>query len=349
MTDSPQELTGAAQQMVETLNVLSWFRRHQGGTFMQASRDLGIPVAQIKHELAQLSMCGLPGYLPGSLVEISADKTTARVDFTTGLDGPLSLTASEASVLLLNLEAMRSTLPVDRQAIVNQVSAKLRAVLDSRLAGVAPNRSAEDPQGAPAAALTSPTGPEPDVPCREQAIQSVPAHRGNLLQQLHEAVKQRQLLTATYHSLASDTLATREIHPDHVAVIDGDAYMWGREPGREQRTYAVSRLRDISLSIPGTADADIQTPSVDADDPFGFSDSHQWAELRLTPRMLWMLEYFPMWLVEGSDSDVSIPDTGEWLERLCIAYAHDITVLAPAELVERVRRRACAGLQAYSN
>ncbi|WP_312097561.1 hypothetical protein [Corynebacterium dentalis] len=48
--------TRAGEQFAQSMNVLNWFRAHPTGTFMQASEQLGIPVAQIKHELTQLSM-----------------------------------------------------------------------------------------------------------------------------------------------------------------------------------------------------------------------------------------------------------------------------------------------------
>ena len=103
------------------MSLLSWLINNPDGSLMQASNAL-----QISDEL---SVCGLPGYLPGSLVDVSTTKTSADVSFTAGLDGPLRLTSMETGVLLLNLESLRDSLPAGKHAAVDSLADKLHALI----------------------------------------------------------------------------------------------------------------------------------------------------------------------------------------------------------------------------
>lgn len=335
--DSTAIATKSSQQFAQTLNVLTWFRAHPQGTFMQASAQLGIPVAQIKHELNSVSMCGLPGYFPGSLVEVSLDKTTAQVDFSAGLDRPLALTPMETGVLLFNLEALRSTLPSDQQAPVRSVADKLRALLAN-----AYDSSAAVEEETKAEGLVSGKKNEKHPPQPQET-------NNDLLQQVREAITQRCLITADYRSLSQDSTTWRTINPDHLAMVSGKAYLWGREEGREQRTYAIERMNNMQVGEPGSAPEKPQTPQVNNDDPFNFENTEHWSSLQLSKELVWMLEYYPMWLVEDKETPlITIPDTGVWLERFCIAHGSDITIVDPDELRDRVRHRAQLGLRAYN-
>ncbi|MGV0398421.1 WYL domain-containing protein [Corynebacterium suicordis] len=331
---APATPSKPGQQFAQSVNVLAWFRAHPEGTFMQASAQLGIPVAQLKHELTQLSLCGLPGYFPGSLVEVAMDRTTARVEFTAGMDRPLALTPMEAGVLLFSLEALRSTLPEEQQPAVQKVSGKIRGLL----AAARDKQPVENVlDGAEVA-----SGRKDDESTNH-------SEAPGLRQRMMEAVRERRQLEVRYRSTSSDTTTTRSLNPDHVAMINGETYVWGREAGREQRSYALSRMQILEAGEPGSAEGKPQVPTLDHTDPFNFEASTDWGTLCLSPELAWMLEYYPMWLVGEKEAPlVSIPDTGAWLERFCIAYGENITVMAPESLKNRVSHRAKNGLRAYT-
>ena len=65
-----------------------------------AARDLGTSSAQIMKDLNQLWLCGLPGYTPGDLIDLSFTEDSVAVTFSAGIDRPLRLTAAEAAPML---------------------------------------------------------------------------------------------------------------------------------------------------------------------------------------------------------------------------------------------------------
>lgn len=346
----------AGEQFAQTLGLLNWLRTHPDGNLMQASQQLDIPVAQIKYELQQVSLCGLPGYFPGSLVDVFIDKTTARVQFSAGLDHPLTLTTMEAGVLLFSLEALRSTMPEEQQNSIRTVCQKIRSLLDS------PRKTSHTSRDdAPSAVhhaqhmLTNEhsahSSEHPQETPAEQHESNTTEHI-SLWQAISDAVRERRMVTCEYYSLSSDSIRPRKLNPDYIAIINGQAYLWAREED-QQRTFALHRMSHIAFDEPGSAPGQPLIPRVTPEDPFHFENADGWATLELSAEATWMLEYYPMWLVEGEGTPerpvVYMPYTNQWLERFCVGFGRDITVIEPLELAERVRQRAQAGLQAYSS
>ena len=61
---------------------------------------------QLRDDLNQLWMCGLPGYGPGDLIDFEFSGDTIEVTFSAGIDHPLRLTSPEATGVLVALRAL---------------------------------------------------------------------------------------------------------------------------------------------------------------------------------------------------------------------------------------------------
>ena len=360
-----------AQQFAQTLSVLAWFQAHPRGSFMRASRDLGLSVAQIQHELKQLSMCGLPGYYPGSLVEIAMDRTTAEAQFTAGLDGPVRLSTVEAGALLLNLEAVLDAVPAEQREAVDSVTEKLRGLLEGKQ-GAANQPSTGTDAGASQVGVITPehqetaAQPQPNAP--ENTVEST-------LELLRTALAERRVVDCEYLTLSRDQRSSRRLVPDAIRMIEGNAYLLARSlddmgvVDETPKNFRVSRMSEVTLGEEASAPARLSS-EVDATDPFDFGAAADWAHFRLSDSALWMLEYFPLWPDAdaqdgyGSEADgaestsaatrtdarstaVTMPDTGAWLERFLIAHAGQVAELSTPDLAGRVARRAEIGLGVY--
>lgn len=345
-----------AEQFQRTLTVLAWFRNHPNGTFMEAAADLRMKTTQIKHELHQITLCGLPGHYPGSLVEVSMDRMRATVEYTAGLDHPVRLSPMEAGVVLLSLEAIRSTLPADKQPAVASASAKIQRVLPH--GGQGTSDTPDEAGGVPAGGVEKREVAEPSP----------------TILALRTAIDERRTVAMLYHSVSSDSFRHRHVRPDYLGLIDGETYLWAREENEHQadqgdkgdetvqKRFAVSRIDDVTLGDEGRAGAAVQ-PTIDREDPFDFAESEEWARVRVRADHAWMLEYYPMWLVDddgdaddgdggdGGDGeffDVYLPNTGPWTVRLLTAFSQGLRAVEPLTLAEEVRQRAEDGLNAYA-
>ncbi|MDN6476848.1 WYL domain-containing protein [Corynebacterium variabile] len=304
-------------QLRRVLSVLAWLRAHPDASLMTTADRFGVSVPQLTEELTRVQESGLPGLLPGSLVDLTVTGPRVTLNDTFGLDRPLALTEAEADSLELNLEKLASILADEEQADADTAATRLRSLVTS----------GEDSSDV---APVQPANPGATV-----------------LASLRRAVASRQWVRFRYLSVSSDSLTTRELIPDQASVLDGVGYLWGRtdadQTAADQRCFAVTRMDTVEI-LDRPAPAALPR-EIDAEDPFGFRTAEQWAELELTEEAMWMLEYLPVWHIDGTR--VEIPDTGAWLERFILAYAPEITAVVPDTLAGRVGQRSSAALAAY--
>ena len=86
--------------------MVPYFQANPRITYAEAAADLGVSVEQLRDDLNQLWMCGLPGYGPGDLIDFEFSGDTIEVTFSAGIDHPLRLTSPEATGVLVALRAL---------------------------------------------------------------------------------------------------------------------------------------------------------------------------------------------------------------------------------------------------
>ena len=336
------------EQFARCVDILAWFTNHPGGSFMSAARDLGASVPQIKHELKNLQLCGLPGYLPGSLIEIEFHKTGASVQFSAGIDSPIRLTPDEATAVRVSLDAIHDVVSPNLVPLIAQLSSKIATLV---MGASTPN----DAFGA----LDSASHPSPDeTEAGEQQGVNL-GKEGTTHPQLHQAltdaIRERRTVDVDYISLSSDTRTHRRLLPDHLGVVDGETYLWARQEdaaNTDQRKFALSRMTLREVGQLDSAGARVQ-PQIDSANPFGWSEEGPWVTIAVNESARWMLEYQQMWVIDddveahGGETLVTMPGTGDWIERFLIAYSPSVRCVQPLELSARVRSRAGRGLANY--
>ena len=309
-----------ANRLVRLLNMVPYFQANPRVTFEKAAADLGLTIKQLKAELDQLWMCGLPGYGPGDLIDFEFSGGTIKVTFSAGMDRPLRLTSPEATALLVALRALTDIPGVVDPAAARSAIAKIEAATGALLEDDAV--AAKD---------------EP-APIEAEAATAV-----------REAVRDSRAVFIEYYSASRDTLSARVVDPIRVVLVGDHSYLeaWCRE-AEGVRLFRFDRIvearvLDEPAAPPPPAPTD--TALFDADPSLPF------ATLRIAPRAAWMLEYFPMRvLAESPDGYCEAAMTyaaEEWMARLILGFGADVTVLAPESLAQRVRTTAAAALAEY--
>lgn len=341
------------EQFVRCVDLLAWFNNHPRGSFMAAARDLNTSVPQVKHELKQLEFCGLPGYFPGSLIEFDFHKTGATVVFSAGIDSPLRLMPSEAAAIRISLDAIRDVMAPEFLPIIDTLAKTIAglALGASSLSDAHTHAEAAVPQAPEVTGEGEQRGVELK---KEKETEGGPHPQLSL--QLAAAIRQRQTVEVDYTSVSSDSRTRRALLPDHLGVVDGETYLWAREadetkPG--QRKYALSRMVLHQVGAPNSAGPRVPA-NIDTANPFGWDEDATWVTVAVAESARWMLEYQQMWVIDddmdahGGDIIVTMPDTGDWIERFIIAYTPSVRCVQPLELTARVRNRARRGLTNYS-
>ena len=236
---------------------------------------------QLMSDLRVAWFCGLPGGLPGDLIEVDMDlvETEGRIRLSNAdfLSRPLRFTPDEATSLVVALRVLAEIADPDTADAVASAMKKLEAAV----------------------------GHTPGVGVR------LSAGENDVRSAIAEGIEAGRALRLTYHGASRDEVTTPLVDPARVAVRDGFAYLdaWSRERDA-WRMYRIDRIATIEVT---------DAAAVDRGEPpdygQGWLDSRPDATevtLTLSPEGRWITEYFPM-------LEVTETDTGTVTARLLVA------------------------------
>jgi proteasome accessory factor C len=312
--------TSLSTRLVRLLNMVPYFQANPGISAAEAADDLGVSTKQLMTDLNQLWMCGLPGYGPGDLIDLSFSEESIEVTFSAGMDRPLRLTSPEATAVLVALRALQEVPGLVDPQVARSAIAKIESAADG------PHETAADP--------TAEESPEAAA--------------------VRDAVRRRRALAIEYYSASRDTSSERIVDPIRIVLIGDQSYLeaWCRSAEgvrlfRFDRIDSAEVLDEPAAPPPPAVEAGPDTSLFDAD------PSLPSATLHIAPSASWTFDYFPMRLVrELSDGSCEAQMTyasEDWMTRLVLGFGSAIKVLKPDSLAKRVQHSAVEALAAYEN
>ena len=318
-------MTAISARVVRLLNMVPYLLANPRITKADAAAKLGVSEQQLQADLDQLWMCGLPGYLPGDLIDFEFSGDTVKVTFSAGMDRPLKLTSPEATGLLVALRAL-ADIPgvVDPQAARSAI-AKITAAAGAGAVGHEPVVTAVD---------------EP-APLESRAAAVVRA-----------AVRDKHALTIDYYAASHDSLTQRVVDPIRILLIGGHSYLeaWSRE-AEGVRLFRFDRIVDAADHGEAAQPPEPVLQARPDTSLFDGDPSLPSATLLVAPSASWMFEYYPMRevreLPDGFCEATMTYASDDWMTRLVLGFGSDVRVLAPESLAQRVRTAAAAALDAY--
>jgi proteasome accessory factor C len=304
---------GVAERLPRLLSLVPYLLARPGVAMADAAADFGVTEKQLRRDLELLWMCGLPGYGPGDLVDLSFSGDTVTVTEDAGMRRPLRLTTAEATALLVALRTL-GDMPgmVDTDA-VRRATAKIeRAVGDAGLGAVAVELTAQE----------------------EATTATVRA-----------ACAAGRALRIVYYTAGRDVVSRRTVDPMRLLLVEGRGYLeaWCRR-AQAVRLFRLDRVDEVEvLDEPAAAPADAEHTDVSAG-LFRPTAEHRTAVLLLEPSARWVAEYYPvdeLVEVDGGRARVLLRYADEaWLVRLVLGLGGAARVLEPAGLADAVGRRA---------
>ncbi|MBC8093668.1 MAG: YafY family transcriptional regulator [Pseudonocardia sp.] len=304
---------GVTERLPRLLSLVPYLLARPGVYVSEVAQDFGVTEKQLRRDLELLWMCGLPGYGPGDLVDLSFAGDTVTVTEDAGMRRPLRLTTAEATALLVALRTLGEQPGVVDTSAVRRATAKIeRAVGDAGLAGVTVELTREQ-EAATAAVRT--------------------------------ALETGRALRIVYYTAGRDAVSQRTVDPMRLLIVEGRGYLeaWCRR-AEGVRLFRLDRVEDVTvLDEPAAPPPDAEPTDV-SDGAFRARPEHPSAVLLLEPDALWVSEYYPVESaveVHGGRLRVLLryadPD---WLVRLVLGLGGSARVLEPPELADAVGRRA---------
>lgn len=312
---------GVADRLPRLLSLVPYLLARPGIRIAEAAADFDISEKQLRRDLELLWICGLPGYGPGDLVDLSFSGDTVTVTEDAGMRRPLRLTTAEATALLVALRTLGDVPGVVDTAAVRRATAKIeRAVGDAGPAGVAVDLTRE----------------------KEATTAAV-----------RMALERGRALQVVYYTAGRDAVSRRTIDPMRLLIVEGRGYLeaWCRR-AEAVRLFRLDRVEDVAvLDEPAVPPPDAEPTDVSAG-LFRPAPEHRSAVLLLEPEARWVAEYYPVDDVVEVDGDrarvlLRYADPA-WLVRLVLGLGGGARVLEPQEVAEAVGRRAREALAAAS-
>lgn len=318
----------SADQVTRLLAMVPWLISHDGVGLEEVAETFGITPRQVRADLGILYMCGLPGLMPGDLIEIDMDAVDGRgivhlsnADY---LARPLRFTQDEATTLLLGLQQLAEVATGEVAATVASARDKLRAV----------------------------AGAQADPADRVQVLVAGADERTRAV--LDQAVAGRRRLRLTYDAATRGETTDRVVDPVAVVVRDGYAYLEAWDTGRDAwRSFRLDRIASTAL-LDEPAAVHEQLPSPEAAWQQRLANGSV-ATLDVTADAAWIGEYFPVEdvtpLADGPDGAVRVrlrvADAG-WLRALLLRLGPSVLAVQPAEYGEGAAEQAAAALALYA-
>ncbi|MBK1782953.1 helix-turn-helix transcriptional regulator [Prauserella cavernicola] len=314
-------MSGSTERMPRLLALVPYLLARPGIKIEQAAQDFDVSAKQLRKDLELLWMCGLPGYGPGDLIDLSFDGDTVSVTFDAGMRRPLRLTGGEASALVIALRALGETRGVVDTDAVQRAIAKIESAAgNAQPAGVVVGMGVRE---------------------RETTARTRETVRGAL--QAGRALRMR------YYTASKDEVTDRTVDPMRLLIVQANSYLeaWCRRAGAV-RLFRLDRIDELDvLDEPAAPPAGAEPRQVSAD-VFAPRDDYPEAVLVLEPDARWIAEYYPceeLAELDGGRLRVRMRYGDEsWMVRLVLGRGEGVHVEGPESLAQAVRQRAADAL-----
>ena len=248
-------------RLTRLLSMVPWVVANPGASVDEVRDRFGYPTkAELIRDLGILFVCGLPGYGPGDLMDMSVDDDEVYIDMADYFSRPIRLTAPEALMLLSAGTAVLSAEVTPPPALESAVT-KLRAVI------------------APSEVFDVDIDPSPEV-----------------AKTLRQTVGESQVVRITHTSLAGGRTTTRLIEPWKVFTTLGNWYVVGYcRTAEAQRVFRIDRIHDAEA-----VDEHFDPPGEVPDETVVYrpGPDDTLARIRLSERAAWVTDYYPVEVLE---------------------------------------------------
>ncbi len=297
--------------------------RPEGVAVAEVARDFGVTERQLRSDLELLWMCGLPGYGPGDLIDLSFEGDRVRVTFTAGMVRPLRLTTDEAVALVVALRTLLELPGLAEREAVSTALAKVSAAAGHAADHVTPVAVSVD--------------------AREEALAVV-----------RDGLERRRALHLHYYVPTRDERTERTVDPMKLHYVDGKWYLeaWCRR-AEGVRLFRLDRVDDVVvLDEPAAAPPQAHERDVE-NGVYQPEPGSPAVRLRLSRSARWVADYYPV----DEVAPVETPTGGlgvtvrtadlAWARRLVASLGGEAVVDEPAGLAREIAADARAALRRY--
>jgi proteasome accessory factor C len=211
-----KDISAPLLRTARLLDLVPFLNTHQGIALKELAQHFNVSQSQMTADLTTLWMCGLPGYTPLELMDLEFESGFVSIRNAATLSKPRTITFQEGVALLLGLDLIASSLPDDRQDLL-EATESLRGRLRKILG----------------------------VPVKLSVATST---SGSVLTAISHAVQTNGGLKLRYHSMYKDLVSERVVIPVDIYQSNENLYM--RAYCLTSCDYREFRVDRIELATP---------------------------------------------------------------------------------------------------
>jgi proteasome accessory factor C len=206
------------KRLQRILLLLPYAIKHPGVSVDELSAKFDVKKKDLLDDLNLVFMCGLPGYGPGDLIDVSLEDDRIYVRMADYFSAPLKLTPAEALALYAGSAAIVEVPEMNEADALKRALAKL-----ARAIGM-------DEEGGPGIEVT---------------IEDTP-HRH--LKTIQAALSERKKVHMEYFTAARAEMTERSVEPWSLIAIDSRWYLLAMDDrSGEERMFRVDRIKEARL------------------------------------------------------------------------------------------------------
>ena len=289
------------------LDLVPFLASHQGIELKALSDNFNVTESQMVADLTTLWMCGLPGYTPLELMDLSFESGFVTIHNAETLSNPRALNDEEIIALLLGLDIVMASLPSDRNDL------KLLAV-----------------------DLIKQLSIRSSIPSKMSAV---PATPGSVRAIIESSLIEKRGVEILYHSSYSDEISRRIVIPIELRQENGFEYLWGVcQSAHALRSFRLDRIQEAVVKS-----TSIDAVPVTATEPSRGISYTIHAHSR--PRQV--IERFAINKEAFTANLQVVSFSTEWIKRSVLASAGSVEVVEPPTIRSEILHSAQSLLARY--
>ena len=299
----------AAVRALRTMDLIPYILEHPGISINQLSKIFNVAEKEIEKDLQLAFMCGLPGYTPYELIDLTYEEGVVSIIDPQVLNKPRNFSNNERVVIALGLEILKE-INLSNPENLKKIDKLREKFLDKK--------------------------DEDSVIVVEQDL-SFP-----FLNIINQAIFERRIVIFDYQSVSKDVLSSRNVLPHKLYLQNGNLYLSGNDvQAQSDRIFKADQI--LSCTIGDLADTDRfhltqQEEIVELivnHDNFNFIERN--SSIIIDQE------------VNNGQLHVKIRASNfDWLKRAILSNAPSIKVISPESLASEVEQMASDLISAYS-
>ena len=300
----------AAQRALRTMDLIPYILEHPGVSTEDLAAKFSVTQKQIEKDLQLIFLCGLPGYTPYELIDLTFEDGVVSIIEPQVLTKPRNFSSSELVVIKLGLEILRE-LNVNEPNKLDKINTLLQK-------------------------FHSETGQDSVLLAKE--ISSSPFYSV-----ISTAISQRKQLSIEYQSVSKDQLSTRLIAPYNISMLNGNLYLSAYDMDRQSdRVFKLDLISKCEIRERTELDL-VKTTAIS-------QTVELMVDVKLTNFIERNTSIIVDRRLTANGIKVTLKVNNlEWISRAVISYAPNIKVISPIALSEMIEQRVKNLLNAYSS